>query len=289
MKTLAIGDFHGKFPKKLFNLAKRKDIELIISQGDFCGNEERSKLFFKHVYGKDLELWQVIGKRKSNQLDRDNFKAGINILKKLNQLKKKTIAVRGNWDPINWQDIGFPRKRDGYTKKFNKEINKMKTIKIIDFKNYGFSGYNFVGYPRSTYPGRVTKHIEKKIKKGFKEKSDKLIKKIREDNKKYFKRLKNKFDNETIFISHNCPYNTKLDKLKKGPMKGEHYGSYLAKKLIKDLKPKLVICGHIHENQGKQQLGKTLIVNPGAARDGKAAIINLPDDKKDKIKVEFIR
>ena len=37
-----------------------------------------------------------------------------------------------------------------------------------------------------------------------------------------------------IFLTHNAPYNTKLDKLKVGSQKGEHYGSYLDKLMIKN-------------------------------------------------------
>ena len=75
MKILAIGDFHGKFPVKLKERIEKEKVDLIISQGDFCGNAELSRLFFKHVYRKELELWQVIGKKKSNQLDRKNFES----------------------------------------------------------------------------------------------------------------------------------------------------------------------------------------------------------------------
>jgi len=38
-------------------------------------------------------------------------------------------------------------------------------------------------------------------------------------------------------------------------------------------------------------LGKTILINPGAAHEGKAAIIDIPDfeDKRGKIKVKFIK
>ena len=286
MKIIAIGDFHGKFPEKLIKKIKKENIDLILSTGDFCGNNELQKLFFKYAYGTNKELWEFIGKRKAGLLDKKNFLAGKKILKKLARLNKKAIGVRGNWDPVNWQDIGFPGKRDAYSKRFN-ELIKKSGLKIIDFKNYKFSDYNFVGYPRSTYPGKVTKHIEKKIRKREGKKAGKVIKKIKEDNKKFFKKLRGKFQENTIFISHNCPYNTKLDKVKKGVQKGKHYGSWLAKKLVQDLKPFLVICGHMHENQGKCRIGKSLIINPGAAYEGKAAIIEI---KKNKVKnVKFLR
>jgi len=289
MKILAIGDFHGKFPKKLMSRIKKEKFDLIVSPGDYCGDEEFAKIFFKYVYGTAKELWEVVGKKKVNQLEKRNFEAGKKIFNQLIKLNKKVIGVTGNWDTTIWNEVGFPRRKEKYSKKFRQEINKSKDIKIIDFRNYNYEGYNFVGYPRSTYPGKLDKYITKKFKDEYGKKALKIFKRIKEDNNKFYKKLKNKFKENNILISHNCPNRTKLDKIKRGPQKSKHYGSWLVKKVIKDLKPILVICGHIHENQGKQKLEKTWIVNPGAACEGKAAIIEL-DDKKKKIKsVKFLR
>jgi Icc-related predicted phosphoesterase len=77
--------------------------------------------------------------------------------------------------------------------------------------------------------------------------------------------------------------------IKEGSQKGRHYGSFLVKRIIKELKPRLVICGHIHENQGIQKIGKTLIVNIGAAYKSKAALIEFPKNIEGKIKIKLIR
>ncbi len=288
MRILAIGDFHGKFPKKLLKIAGRKDIDLILSTGDYCGNKELGRLFFKYAYDTDKELWEFIGKKKANELDKDNFLAGIKVLKKLSQIKKKVIGVKGNWDPVNWGDIGFPNKRDKYTRKFNSIVKRLG-IKIVDFKSYNLHGINFVGYPRSTYPGKITKHIEEKMKKREGKNFKIILKKIKKDNRELYKKFKSKFKEDTIFISHNCPNNTKLDLIKKGSQKGKHYGSYLTRKIISELQPRLAICGHIHENQGKVGIGKAIVVNPGAAYEGKAAIIDFDENKGKIEKIKFVR
>jgi Icc-related predicted phosphoesterase len=35
--------------------------------------------------------------------------------------------------------------------------------------------------------------------------------------------------------------------------------------MINRFKPDIVLCGHMHENFGKQKLGKTLVMNSGTA------------------------
>jgi len=62
-----------------------------------------------------------------------------------------------------------------------------------------------------------------------------------------------------VLVTHAPPYNTSLDILPMG-----HVGSMSIKNFIKKHKPVLVICGHIHENDGKsEKINKTLIINPG--------------------------
>ena len=285
LKIFVIGDFHGAFPRKIFSIIKKYDPDVIVSTGDFCGNKELIKLFFKYSYGTGRDLSEFVGKRKLDKLETGMVNSGINVLKKLNKLGRKVIIVTGNQDSTDMPDVGHPGKKNKYSKKFNKEVKKLKNIKRIDFKHYDFEGYNFVGYPRSSYPGLVTKTRIKFLKsKGRLDKSiSKHIRKINEDNKRFYRRLKNNFRKDTIFVSHNCPYNTKLDKIGHGPQRGEHYGSFLVKKLIRDLKPALVICGHIHESKGKIKLGRTPVVNSGAIHEGRSAIV-IMDNKKRKVK-----
>ena len=60
-------------------------------------------------------------------------------------------------------------------------------------------------------------------------------------------------------------------------------------KIIRKYKPKLVICGHMHEYQGKRKLGDSWIMAIGAACKGKASMIEI-DEKTKKLKsVKFIK
>lgn len=294
MRILAIGDFHGKFPQKLWKRIKKENYDLILSPGDYCGNEKLAKLFFKYFYRKREELIPEKIIKENDKLEKISLDSGINIIKKIKSLKKDFYGVRGNWDPSPWEfDIGGEEDvhKEFGLNKFNKVFNKK--IKLIDFKLISFDNFLIIGGTSSTYPGKL-KMSKKRMRtlkelegeEGLKEDIKRIRKHYekRERNyKKVFKKAE-KLGKGVIFLTHNCPYLTKLDKLKKGPQKGKHFGSYLEKQLIKKYKPSLVICGHMHENQGKQRLGKTWIVNPGAALDGKAALIEIDKDKIKNIK-----
>lgn len=78
---------------------------------------------------------------------------------------------------------------------------------------------------------------------------------------KVAKRLKTHLSKgkHVILVTHAPPHNTKLDALN-----GEHNGNKSISEFIYDVKPKLVICGHFHENSGmKDNVGRTVVVNPG--------------------------
>lgn len=74
-----------------------------------------------------------------------------------------------------------------------------------------------------------------------------------------------------IFVPHAPPQKTKLDKI----FLGKHVGSTAVREFIEQHQPDVVICGHIHEARGVDTLGKTTMVNCGAAGKGYYAIIEI--------------
>ncbi|MBU3913579.1 MAG: metallophosphoesterase [Nanoarchaeota archaeon] len=73
-----------------------------------------------------------------------------------------------------------------------------------------------------------------------------------------------------VIVSHAPPYGH-LDNSYKG-----RRGSKILLEAIKQFQPKLVLCGHIHENSGTKKIGKTTIINLG---EGKYQVIELIDNK----------
>ncbi len=278
MKILAIGDFHGKFPAKLQKLAK--EVDLVISVGDYCSFTNRD-LFFKHSYHSDTDLWEIVGKKKVKAGILKDLKSGEKILRTLEGLKVPVLTVIGNTDYTRVNDTfdvsqGTSRKWEWEAQDFfSPIIKKYGNVNRIDYGSAQVGGMNFIGAYGHTFPGMV---------------KSKNYKKHRKILEKLFRRFRKR---EIIFVSHNMPYDCKLDKIrsKNAPavVRGKHYGSKLIRRIIDKHQPILAIGGHIHENQGKCKIGKTLVVNPGAAVDGHAAIIYF-DEGRGKVKsVKFVK
>ena len=149
----------------------------------------------------------------------------IGILRKLNKLNKKIIIVHGNHE-------------DSST--FIKCSKLFKNI-IFIHKNYFIEdGILFLGYGGGGF-SVFDKEFEKISKNKFK------------------KIIKNNQDKKIILVTHAPPYKTKLDKLMQG-----HCGNKSIRHFVEKNKVDLLICGHLHENFGKEdKIKKTKIINPG--------------------------
>ncbi len=58
---------------------------------------------------------------------------------------------------------------------------------------------------------------------------------------------------------------------------GNHIGSNSVRELVIEKEPMFVNCGHVHEARGWDKLGKTLVVNAGALKEGWYAVIDGKD------------
>lgn len=285
MRLLIVGDFHGEFPKYIKKIIEKKKIDLLVSNGDYLPFSYR-KMWFKYCYRTGVQLWQIIGKKKYKEAIMKELKSGEEILKKLNSLKIPVITVLGNADYSDPDDVADYGDEEGQIKvsewKFDKcrknyfadLIKKYKNIHRIDYGSFSYNDLVFIGARGHSYPGMERSNA---FKKHFK-----IIYKLFTNYSR-----ENKYRN-VIFLSHNVPYNTKLDKIgmKADKMvRGKHYGSKLIRKAIDKFQPVLHIGGHIHESRGVQRLGKTLCLNPGDLHDRHYSIVEIDDGK---VKVKMI-
>lgn len=77
-----------------------------------------------------------------------------------------------------------------------------------------------------------------------------------------------------ILISHNPPKDSACDRISSGA----HVGSVAVREFIEKYQPDLCVCGHIHESIGSDEIGKTMIINPGMLVDGGYAVIYVLND-----------
>ncbi len=114
----------------------------------------------------------------------------------------------------------------------------MKHVIPFHRKPYRVGNYLFLGHGGGGF-SMVDRKLEKRLSQ-FKEK-------IQPGDK-------------VIFVTHGPPHHTELDYL---PLYG-HVGCRSITKAIKELKPHLYLCGHLHENFNvRQKIEKTLLLNPG--------------------------
>ena len=149
----------------------------------------------------------------------------IGILRRLNRLNREIVMIHGNHE-------------DDST--FRKLQTLFKNIIFIHKKHFIKGNLLFIGYGGGGF-SIVDKEFEKI------------------GNSKFKQTIKNNHDKKIVLVTHAPPYRTKLDKLVDG-----HCGNKSIKQFVEKSKIEYLICGHLHENFGKEdKIGKTKIINPG--------------------------
>jgi len=80
-------------------------------------------------------------------------------------------------------------------------------------------------------------------------------------------------DTPDIAVIHQPPANSKLDAVRSGG----HVGSGAVREFLEQSNALVCLTGHIHESVGIDTIGATKAVNPGAARNGHYALIEIED------------
>lgn len=150
-------------------------------------------------------------------------------LRKLQELKKPIWFVPGNHE----------------TMEFSREIEiKYPFMKDVSYRTVELSGIRVSGVPGTNefWPGQT------------------------EEDEAYdtATQLCNSLDpsNPLIFLTHFPPRGTTLDgRSHPAPDSG---GSEVIRRIIEELRPSFVICGHYHQDFGKTtRMGRSMIINPG--------------------------
>ncbi len=189
-------------------------------------------LAFTDTHGSLLALKRIEQKVKTQNPDLlvcagdiSIFEHGIvGLVRRLSKLNKKIIIIHGNHE-------------DSST--FIKLSKLFKNIIFIHKKYFIYDDLLFLGYGGGGF-SITDKEFDKTTIK---------FKKI----------IKNNKDKKIILVTHAPPYKTRLDKLVQG-----HSGNKSIRNFVEKNKVYLLICGHLHENFGKEDnIRKTKVINPG--------------------------
>lgn len=97
--------------------------------------------------------------------------------------------------------------------------------------------------------------------------------------KSALERLLNDVKGPAILISHAPPKGCQ-DRIPSGAHVGSEAIAQMGSRF------KAIVCGHIHEDRGISRMGETIVVNPGVASAGNAALLEA--DESGNVKVELI-
>ena len=88
--------------------------------------------------------------------------------------------------------------------------------------------------------------------------------------RKVMQQAKALVDRESVFVTHPPPYGT-LDRV----MGRFHAGARAVSALIAERAPRLVLCGHIHEDYGHAVIGRTHVVNCNVAGSRQGVLVDM--------------
>jgi len=308
MKILVIGDLHGRKPK-----IPTRDFDCMVVVGDVCDDRDIAPIYRKFfAYLKDVKdspnfetfaKKHLKGKTTLKKLEKKSLKRGNELLKYLDTFNKPIFMVAGNWD----KSYGSSRIKDynknsyNYSKAFYdwwlgskinpKLLKGTKNIANIMYRSKEFKGLNFVGYGLSSAPETMKhkKTLRKNLTKNQLEKLKNAYQKIQDKLNSAYRKRKNK-RLPTFFVTHNIPYNTKLDIVtnKKSYAYKKHLGSTIARDFCKRFQPLICVGGHIHDHQGKDKIKNTLVVNTGFGPKS-TVLVDINAEKKKIKEVEFVK
>jgi Icc-related predicted phosphoesterase len=253
MKILVVGDCHGVKP----DIEEVRDADLILATGDICGDSDEVRNAMFKAMDSEKMWYDVLGREEAKKAVEKSIAEGREVLEYLNSFGKPVFLVPGNWDwtgeENQWEFMEENR--------FQRLVEEFQNIHNIDREVFRTSGFSFVGY--GPCPAPEVPQYEDDMPEDPEELEE--MKKEYWERKEKLSEIFEAAENPMIFLSHNVPNDTSLDKIENpdSPAKGRHYGSLVVRDLIEEFQPVLSAAGHIHEGYGVEDIGDTVALNAG--------------------------
>jgi len=289
MKILAIGDFHGKIPRRLRERLKKENFDIVFGLGDYAGVSEWGDYIEYRLNLRDLSKAKTpeefFGKKKFKKILLKDYEGGKRVIKYLTSFGKPVISVFGNGDE-EWYD--YPFEDDGWEQdpEMAKFLSTLKNFQDVTYNVVDSETYSVVGF--GGYIDALENHTLPGIQFNRK-RYEAAVNRLKQSKKAFGKLLKRAKKPHKIFLFHYPPKGY-FDKVNIGGLyKGISVGPHFFTESIKKHEPKLVFCGHMHEYQGKKKAGKTTVISIGAASLGRATLIDFAEKSGRIKKIKFLK
>ena len=210
-----------------------------------------------------VEWYEIVGRKKAKKMIEKSLLDGRKVLEYLNSFGVPVYVVPGNWDWTADKNSEWDFLRQDHYRELTKALPNIVDVhcKILDAEDYQIIGYGKCFAPEYPQYEEDLKLFSRKELKRKRENYERILNKI--------SALFEKASKSVIFLSHNVPFNTPLDKItnRNSPRYGYHYGSLVVREIVEKYQPLVCIGGHIHENFGKCKIGKTICINSGYGPD----------------------
>ena len=255
MKICAIGDTHGSLNK--IKRIPLSDVDLILLTGDLGNSNLMREMAFGNIERRKHGFPEI--EHPPAQEKRAFMEAYNSTMKVVKYLRKfaPVFTIFGNVESSNYETRKIARNMNINLPYLSNELNALRDVRVINNRVANFKGVRIGGleyfvdtsWVREFKPSDYRERLAESKKQ-----TDKAKKTLRW------------FNSLDILLCHQPPYGV-LDKVtaKFAPKewRGKHAGSKTVLKYIKSKSPKYVFCGHIHEGEGRQEIGQTEIYNLG--------------------------
>lgn len=254
MNILLVGDCHGE-KQDIADEAEEADVILVT--GDVCGDSDEMRGAMFASMDSEKEWYDILGREKSRDLVEKSIREGKEVMKQLNSFNKPVFVVPGNWDwdgrEETWEFLSENR--------FQEMVDEFSNIHNINRERFQDSNFCYIGYGPCSGP-EIPQYEDDKPE----DEQDMLeIEQEYNETKKELSNLLKDSEKPVIFLSHNVPHNTSLDRIEnpESPADGRHYGSVIVRELLEEFEPVLSAAGHMHEGYGSEKIGEVYAVNAG--------------------------
>ncbi len=151
--------------------------------------------------------------------------------------------------------VCIPGNMDAPIERYRKAIEEFPNLHDVHERIFEYQGYTFFGYG-----GEI----------GDKEERELVFVSKRETVVKAFEKNKDSF-NRLILLFHHPP----KSKIDLDPGTQTHIGSEVVNQIIERYSPIFCFCGHAHHSAGQDTIQNTLVVNPGALKKGRYAVVDI--------------